>query len=284
MDLIRFENFFYRYKGNEEYALNNINLKIEKEENFILLCGETGSGKTTLIKCMNGLIPQFYSGFYKGSVYINGINTVETSIANLSTEVGIVFQNPENQLIAMNVEHEIAFGLENLGIPRKEIAQKIEDSASLTEIEHLLDKAPFELSGEEQQRVAIASILVLEPKVIILDEPTALLDPQMARKIIHLLKEIQLERKITILISEHRLDLLLPFADQMILMKNGSVIEHDSLEIVFNGNNFQNLNLNKPVIYTIFKKLKEENLFEGQIPTSIPEAVNSLKTYRLNNW
>ncbi|MHA2281055.1 MAG: energy-coupling factor ABC transporter ATP-binding protein [Promethearchaeota archaeon] len=281
MDLIRFENFFYRYKGNEEYALNDINLKIENEENFILLCGETGSGKTTLIKCMNGLIPQFYSGFYKGNVFINEINTVKTSIANLSTEVGIVFQNPENQLIAMNVEHEIAFGLENLGIPRKEIAQKIEDNASLTEIEHLLDKAPFELSGGEQQRVAIASILALEPKIIILDEPTALLDPQMARKIIHLLKEIQLERKITILISEHRLDLLLPFADQMILMKNGKVIEHNSLEMVFNGENFQNLNLNKPVIYTIFMKLKEENLFEGQIPTSIPKAVNSLKSVLL---
>jgi len=277
MDLIRFEKFFYRYKGNEEYALNNINLRIEKEGNFVLLCGETGSGKTTLIRCMNGLIPQFYSGFYKGKVFINEVNTVETSIANLSTEVGIVFQNPENQLIAMNVEHEIAFGLENLGVPRKKIAQKIEESASLTEIEHLLDKAPFELSGGEQQRVAIASILVLEPKLLILDEPTALLDPKMARKIINLLNEIQLERKITILISEHRLDLLLPFADHMILMQNGKVIEQNTLEKVINGDNFQKLNLNKPVIYSIFMKLREENLFKGQIPSSIPDAINYLK-------
>ncbi|MCK4285226.1 MAG: ABC transporter ATP-binding protein [Candidatus Lokiarchaeota archaeon] len=281
MDLIRFEKFFYRYKGNEEYALDDINLRIEKDDNFVLLCGETGSGKTTLIRCMNGLIPQFYSGYYKGKVFINEVNTVETSIANLSTEVGIVFQNPENQLIAMNVEHEIAFGLENLGVPRKKIAQKIEESASLTEIEHILDKAPFELSGGEQQRVAIASILVLEPKLLILDEPTALLDPQMARKIINLLKEIQLERKITILISEHRLDLLLPFADQMILMKNGKVLEHNSLEKAINGDNFQELNLNKPVIYSIFMKLKEENLFEGQIPTSIPDAINSLKKIKI---
>ena len=281
MDLIRFEKFFYRYKGNEEYVLDDINLRIEKDDNFVLLCGETGSGKTTLIRCMNGLIPQFYSGYYKGKVFINEVNTVETSIANLSTEVGIVFQNPENQLIAMNVEHEIAFGLENLGVPRKKIAQKIEESASLTEIEHILDKAPFELSGGEQQRVAIASILVLEPKLLILDEPTALLDPQMARKIINLLKEIQLERKITILISEHRLDLLLPFADQMILMKNGKVLEHNSLEKAINGDNFQELNLNKPVIYSIFMKLKEENLFEGQIPTSIPDAINSLKKIKI---
>ena len=280
MDLIRFEKFFYRYKGNEEYALNDINLRIEKDDNFVLLCGETGSGKTTLIRCMNGLIPQFYSGYYKGKVFINEVNTVETSIANLSTEVGIVFQNPENQLIAMNVEHEIAFGLENLGVPPKKIAQKIEESASLTEIEHLLDKAPFELSGGEQQRVAIASILVLEPKILILDEPTALLDPQMARKIINLLKEIQLERKITILISEHRLDLLLPFADHMILMKNGKVLEQNSLEKAINGENFQKLNLNKPVIYSIFMKLREENLFEGRIPSSIPDAINSLKRYK----
>ncbi|MEE9377413.1 MAG: ABC transporter ATP-binding protein [Candidatus Lokiarchaeia archaeon] len=278
MNLAKFDNFYYRYKGNEEYALNNINLNFEDNENkIILLCGETGSGKTSLIRCMNGLIPQFYAGFYKGKVFIQGKDTTETPIADLSTEVGIVFQNPENQLISMNVEHEIAFGLENLGVPPKEISYRIKESASLTEIEHILDKAPFELSGGEQQRVAIASILVLEPKILILDEPTALLDPYMARKIINLLQEIKGEKNITVLISEHRLDLILPFTDQLILMKNGGVIEHGSCEKVINGKEFQNLRLNKPVIYSIFNKLKKENLYNKNIPTSIPEAIKSLK-------
>jgi len=239
---------------------------------------ETGSGKTTLIRCMNGLIPQFYTGYYKGKVELwNGRNTVETPIADLSTEIGIVFQNPENQLIAMNVEHEIAFGLENLGIPIKEISKRIKESVSLTEIEHILDKAPFELSGGEQQRVAIASILVLEPKILILDEPTALLDPYMAKKIINLLNEIKNEKNITIIISEHRLDLLLPYTQEIILMKCGSVIEHGNCEKVINGKNFQTLSLNKPVIYSIFNILKNENLYYKNIPASIPEAVRSLK-------
>lgn len=276
MDLIRFEGFSFRYKGNEDYALNNINLKIE-EEKFILLCGETGSGKTTLIRCMNGLIPQFYSGFYKGKVFVHEKDTSIAPIADLSTEVGIVFQNPENQLIAMNVEHEIAFGLENLGIPPKEIGIRIEESASLTEIEHLLDKAPFELSGGEQQRVAIASILVLKPKILILDEPTALLDPYMAKKIITLLKDIQLERNLSVMISEHRLDLVIPFAEEMILMKEGGIVEHDSRDNILNGQTFQNLKLNKPVLYTIFNRLREENLFSGKIPASIQDALDYIK-------
>jgi energy-coupling factor transport system ATP-binding protein len=277
MDLVKFKNFYYRYKGNEEYALNNINLNI-KDNNFILLCGETGSGKTTLIRCMNGLIPQFYAGYYKGNVELwNGKSTIDTPIADLSTEIGIVFQNPENQLVAMNVEHEIAFGLENIGIPAKEISKRIQESVSMTEIEHILDKAPFELSGGEQQRVAIASILVLEPKILILDEPTALLDPYMAKKIIKLLNEIKEEKNISILISEHRLDLILPFSQQMILMKNGNILEYGQSDHVINSSNFQILQLNKPVIYSIFSILKNENLYDKNIPISIPEAVRSLK-------
>ncbi len=278
MSLIRFNNFYYRYKGNEIYALNSINLKIESNK-FILLVGETGSGKTTLIRCMNGLVPQFYPGHYKGTVEVVGKDASETPIAELSTEVGIVFQNPENQLISMNVEHEIAFGLENLAVPKEEMDRRIKECAKITGIEHLMQKAPFELSGGEQQRVAIASILALEPKILVLDEPTALLDPLMAKNILYLLKEIQTRKKITIIISEHRLDLTLPLSDEIIVMKDGRVLEHDVKERVINGEHFQKTRVNYPFIYSIFAQLKADNIYSGQIPCSIQDGVNIIKGF-----
>ncbi len=276
MSLIKFNNFHFRYKGNDEYALKKINLELESNR-FVLLAGETGSGKTSLIRCMNGLIPQFYAGYYKGNVEISGKNTTETTISELSGEVGIVFQNPENQLIAMNVEHEIAFGLENLGIPREEIKEKIKEVVKITEIESIIDKAPFEISGGEQQRVAIASILVLEPRVIVLDEPTANLDPLFARKILNLLKKIQVEKKMTVIISEHRMDLILPLVDDIILMKEGEIIAHGAKDKVINSNTFENLNINKPKIYSIFNELKNRNQFPYDIPVSIQDAIRSFK-------
>lgn len=279
MHLIEFHNFYFRYKRNKEYQLNEINLKID-ENKFILLAGPTGSGKTTLIRCMNGLIPQFYPGFYRGYVKVLGKDTAEAPIADLSTEVGIVFQNPENQLISMSVEHEIAFGMENLGIPREEMEKRIKEVIKITEIEHLLDKAPFELSGGEQQRVAIASILVLEPKILVLDEPTALLDPSMADKIIKLLKKIQTEKNMTIIISEHRMDLVVPYANEIILLDNAKILEHGKRDEVLNGENFQRLNINKPVIYSVFTKLKSEKLYKDRVPASIDEAIMYFQNYK----
>ncbi len=278
MSLIRFNNFSFRYKGNEEYALNRINLEI-KENSFILLAGETGSGKTSLIRCLNGLIPQFYAGYYKGSVEIDGKNTITTPISDLSTVVGIVFQNPENQLVAMNVEHEIAFGMENLGIHPNEIGKRIKEVVKITEIEDLLERAPFEISGGEKQRVAMASVLVLDPKILILDEPTANLDPFFANKIIKMLKKIQEKKNISIIISEHRMDLLVPLVDDIILMENGKLIAYDDKDIIMNSELFQKLNINKPKIYSLFSGLEKNHLQFDKIPISLEDALNLFKQY-----
>jgi energy-coupling factor transporter ATP-binding protein EcfA2 len=276
MALIKFNNFSFRYKGNEEYALKNINLELDKDK-FILLLGETGSGKTTLIRCMNGLIPQFYSGFYRGSVEVKGADTSKVPIADLSTIVGVVFQNPENQLVSMSVEHEIAFGLENWGFPRDHIEKKIEEVSKLTGIKSLFDKAPFEISGGEQQRVAIASILALEPELLILDEPTTNLDPFFAQKIVSLLKEIQQKKHISVIISEHRLDLILPIADEIILMKEGEILQHATKKEVLNGDIFKSLEINKPFFYSIFNELQQKGLFEGSYPVSLEEALSVIR-------
>ncbi|MGV9171221.1 MAG: energy-coupling factor ABC transporter ATP-binding protein [Promethearchaeia archaeon] len=275
--LIKFHNFSFRYKGNTEYAIKDINIEINRNK-FILLCGETGSGKTTLIRTLNGLIPQFYAGYYKGYVEVNGKNTEEISIADLSTEVGIVFQNPENQLIAMNVEHEIVFGLENLGFPPEEISKRLKESVEITQISHLLDKPPFELSGGEQQRVAIASIIALEPDILVLDEPTSLLDPFMAKRILELLHDIQKKKEMTVIISEHRMDLVLPYADEILLMKDALVVEHGKTQQIINGKKFQQAQINHPKIYLIFKHIKEKYGYPKTLPGSISEAINYLKT------
>jgi energy-coupling factor transporter ATP-binding protein EcfA2 len=278
MNLISFNNFSFRYKGNDDYALNNINLEIP-ENRFILLAGATGSGKTSLIRCLNGLIPQFYAGYYKGSVQVGGKNTITTPISDLSTYVGIVFQNPENQLVAMNVEREIAFGMENLGIHPNQIKKKIKEIIKLTEIEDLLERAPFEISGGEKQRVAIASVLVLEPKILILDEPTANLDPFFAEKIITMLKKIQKTKQISIIISEHRMDLLIPMVDDIILMDHGKVLDYDDKNAIMSKEIFQKLNINKPKIYSIFTRLNIKKDLPGKIPISLEEALNVIKQF-----
>ncbi|MEJ2252617.1 MAG: ABC transporter ATP-binding protein [Candidatus Lokiarchaeota archaeon] len=221
MSIIKFNNFHFRYKGNEEYALNNI-----KE---------------------------------------------------LSRKVGIVFQNPENQLISMNVEHEIVFGPENLGYPKEKIEKRFNNVVQLTGIESILDKPPFELSGGEQQRVALASILILQPEILILDEPTANLDPYFAKKILLLLKDIQEKEDITIIISEHRMDLILSLIDKIILMDNGKVLLYDSKDKVVNSDEFQHVNLNRPIIYSIFDKLKKKNVYNKNIPVSISSAIKILQ-------
>ena len=257
-------------------ALNLINLSI-RQGKFIAMVGDTGSGKSTLVRTFNGLIPSFYRGIFFGYVGVFGKDTIQEKISNLSRDVGLVFQNPENQLVAMTVEREIAFGLENLGVERDIIQDKITQILEYLGISHLRMRHPYELSGREQQRVAIASILTLEPSVIILDEPTATLDPQAAESVLNLLEKLNIDKKITIIIIEHRLEVILPYCTEIIIVQNGKVLQHASTQEVLNSNLLYSTDVRVPEYIQLFKNLKSNKKYSGTIPTTIEQAAHNIR-------
>ncbi|MHA1870229.1 MAG: ABC transporter ATP-binding protein [Promethearchaeota archaeon] len=260
-------------------VLNDINLTIHRGE-FIALCGNTGSGKTTLIKTFNGLIPHFYGGNFYGYVRVLGKDTIYEKISDLSKHIGMVFQNPENQLVTLNVERELAFALENRGVAPAIIKSRIDEILNYLNISHLKKRHTYELSGGEQQRVAIASILISEPDLIVLDEPTSALDPLSALSVLDLLKKINIEKNITIIIIEHRLDLILKYCTRIIIMQHGKVFSEGSTLDVINSKEFFQVGLNIPEYIKYFYWLKQENLLKGyDIPISESKAADILYGY-----
>jgi len=257
-------------------ALNLINLSI-RQGKFIAMVGDTGSGKSTLVRTFNGLIPSFYRGIFFGYVGVFGKDTIQEKISNLSRDVGLVFQNPENQLVAMTVEREIAFGLENLSVERDIIQYKITQILEYLGISHLRMRHPYELSGGEQQRVAIASILTLEPSVIILDEPTATLDPQAAESVLILLEKLNKDKEITIIIIEHRLEVILPYCTEIIIVQNGQVLQHASTQEVLNSDLLYSTDVRVPGYIQLFKNLKSNKKYSGAIPTTIEQAAHNIR-------
>jgi len=162
MAIIETKNLTYTYPGGTKPSIRDVSIKIEKGD-FVLITGPSGCGKTTLCRCFNGLIPHFYQGEMKGEITVAGLNIVKHEISELARQVGLVFQNPENQLFALSVEKDVAFGLENLGVPREEMRKRVDWALNLTGTYGLRERAPHELSGGQQQRVAIASVLAMQP-------------------------------------------------------------------------------------------------------------------------
>lgn len=222
MSIIETKGVTFSYEGSTKPSIVDVSMKIAKGE-FALITGPSGCGKTTLCRLFNGLIPHFYPGEMKGEVTVSGMNVDENPTAELAKHVGLVFQDPENQLFALSVEKDVAFGLENLGIPREEMRARVDSAMKLTEICDLRDRPPHELSGGQQQRVAIASILAMNPEVIVLDEPTSFLDPLSARKIFEVIYDLK-KRGMTVVLVEHRLDLTAHYADHLIVMEDGKVV------------------------------------------------------------
>jgi ABC-type cobalt transport system, ATPase component len=220
--LVDLRHVRFRYAGSDSYALNDVSLSAERGE-FILLVGPSGCGKSTLLRVLNGLVPHFYEGEFEGEAKVAGLDVRSTPTHVLARHVGMVFQDPENQLFLSSVEREIAFGLENLGLPRSEVRRRVREVLKEFNLESIKGKAPYELSGGQQQKVAIASVMALEPEILALDEPTANLDPLSALEVLTLVNRLVKEKSVLAFVVEHRLEIALRFATRMIVMLDGRV-------------------------------------------------------------
>jgi energy-coupling factor transport system ATP-binding protein len=230
-EIVRVENLSFRYQGTNKWVIREFDLTAGAEE-IMILAGPSGCGKSTLLRSINGLIPHMYPGEYTGDVFVGGNKVRETGMSHLAQEVGLLFQNPENQIFMFSVERDVAFGLENLGVPTSEIRKRVDESMQLMGITHLAQRAPHELSDGQKQRVALAGVIAMRPKLIILDEPTSLLDPKTALELVELIDRLRREIGITFIVVEHRLDLLVRIANQMVVMSDGrKVLEGRPAEI-----------------------------------------------------
>jgi energy-coupling factor transporter ATP-binding protein EcfA2 len=272
---VEVKDLSFAYRGTRKPALKNINLEIATGE-FTVITGPTGCGKTTLCRCFNGLIPHFHPGRMTGQIKINGVETRETSVSDLSQTVGFVFQDPENQLVALNVERELAFGPENLGLPREEIKARVEEVTEMVGIGKLRSSAPYELSGGEQQRVAIASVLTLKPSILVLDEPTSNLDPMGAKKVVTLLGKLNKDYGMVIILIEHRLDLVAPYSNRVLVMSEGEIVVEGEPRIALSNEIVEKLGVGIPRILKLFKDPRIERSGES-LPLTPEEAINVLK-------
>jgi energy-coupling factor transporter ATP-binding protein EcfA2 len=223
--MIEFKDVSFQYEqGNSKGKIENINLTIQDGE-VVLICGESGCGKTTLTRLINGLIPHYYEGTLTGQTIVEGIDVKNTSLYALSGVVGSVFQNPRTQFFTVDTTSEIAFGCENLAINSNEIELRIKKTAGELKIENLLNQSLFALSGGEKQKIACASVSAMEPDILVLDEPSSNLDIQSIRELKNVLKEWKARGK-TIVIAEHRLYYLMDIADRVVYMRDGQIKEN----------------------------------------------------------
>ena len=220
LSMIHFQQVSFTYPGATAPALQGISLHVPAGM-VALVAGASGSGKSTLLRCTNGLVPHFSGGQLSGSLCVDGLDPVQVSPQGMSRYVGFVFQDPEAQFVVDRVEDEIAFALENLALPRSEMEARVGEALALLELELLRGRRVETLSGGERQRVAIAAALALRPRLLVLDEPTSQLDPHSAEEVLQALQRLNQALGLTILLSEHRLERVLPFAGQLIYLESG---------------------------------------------------------------
>ena len=259
--MISFQNVSFSYPNAAKPAIKDISFTIDKGE-MVLLTGVSGSGKSTLLRCINGLVPHFSGGSISGRISVDGHEPIKESPKSLCHVVGFVFQDPESQFIMDQVEDEIAFVLENFALPPGEIEKRIDKVLSILQLKDLRNRQINTLSGGEQQRVAIASVLALQPSILVLDEPTSQLDPQSAESLLYTLKDLNENQNLTVILSEHRLERIIPFCDRIIHLNHQGYLKAQGHPTQV----FQQINIEVPLIEAA------KTLNWQSIPLTINEA------------
>jgi energy-coupling factor transporter ATP-binding protein EcfA2 len=275
LSIVQANHLSFTYTGASKPSIEDLTIGVSPGE-FVVLTGPSGCGKTTICRCLNGLIPNFYSGDFTGDLIVDGLSVKDHTTAELAPHVGMVFQNPENQLFSLSVERDVAFGPENLGLAREETRKRVDWALDVTGISNLKDKPPYELSGGQQQRAAIAAVLAMQPKVMILDEPTSFLDPKSALEILEVISDLNKKLGITIILVEHRLDIVSKHANRVIVMDNGRIVLDGTPKDVY-GEHARLIGIGLPRVTALFNLLQKDGIQFTQTPATVDEAVDVLR-------
>lgn len=274
MAIVNLQNVTYKYPLTNTPVLRDINLQVE-DGDFVAIVGPNGAGKSTLCYTIAGFIPHFFKGEMTGTVEVLGIESHNSALHEWVLNVGLAFQNPFNQISGAKytVFEEIAFGLENIGIPRNEMISRVEDAMKLTGISDLADRSPYSLSGGQQQRVALTSILVMQPKVLVLDEPTSQMDPIGTREVFGVIRKMA-EQGMTVILVEHKVEWIAQFADRVIALKDGQLLLEGTPREVLTSRVLEESGFGISRYTSVARKAQEMGLWKnGQLPVTLDEAI-----------
>ena len=274
MCYFKLEDVSYKYPLEDREILKNINLDIKKGE-FWAVIGKNGSGKTTLCNVLRRFVPDFYKGELKGRITLEGKELKDYSAKEIVQKVGFVFQNPFTQIsgVKETVFEEIAFGLENLALDAEYIKKRVEETLKLLRIEELRDKNPYELSGGQGQKVALASIIAMDPEIMVIDEPTSQLDPKGTEEIFEIIDILKKEGK-TIILVEHKLELIAEYAEKVMVFDEGEMILSGNTEDVLKNKILLEKEIGIPQYAALAYRLMDEGKVQfEEIPITKEKAV-----------
>ena len=275
--MIEFNEFSFRYREGTESVVRDITLTIP-DGCFVGITGAAGSGKSTLTYAINGIIPHCYPGDFYGSVTVEGRDTVDTSLTDLSRLVGSVCQDIDSQMVSTVVEDEILYGLENFAVPREETPARVDEALDAMGIADLRDRTIDSLSGGQKQKVAVASVLALHPKVLVLDEPTAELDPASSVTVFDLLSRYAREHGTTVVVVEQKIALLSDYADMLVIVDEGRIRFADAPDAVLaHSEELLALGVNVPRSTTLMNVLSAQGLYAGSTVRNVAGAAAALK-------